>query len=182
MTTQNTILMLGDSLVEWGDWETLLPDYNVLNRGFAGEDVEGLSVRLADEVLSAGTVQHILIMAGTNNLLMGNLFFPAIFRTMLARLRQLCPDATSTVNSILPMDITGLAGDTIDRVNLELREVTQESGCSFLDMNEAYATHCLPITHPCFMEDGVHLSTRGYQVWAQEISRHLSSLKETHEA
>ncbi len=174
--------MLGDSLVEWGDWETLLPDYNILNRGAAGEDVEGLSVRLTDEVLSAGTVRHILIMAGTNNLLMGNLFFPAIFRTMLVRLQQLCPDATIIVNSILPMDIPGLAGDTIDRVNLELREITQKSGCSFLDMGEAYATHCLPITHPCFMEDGVHLSTRGYQVWAQEIIHHLNGLKEPHEA
>lgn len=174
--------MLGDSLVEWGDWETLLPGCNVINRGVAGEDVEGLSVRLANEVLSAGTVQHTLIMAGTNNLLMGNLFFPAIFRTMLARLRQLCPDSTITVNSILPMDITGLAGDTIDRVNLELREITEEADCSFLDMKAAYSARCLPITHPCFMEDGVHLSTRGYQVWAEEISSHLTGLKEPHEA
>jgi len=153
--------MLGDSLIEWGDWDTLLPDCNVLNRGSAGEDVEGLSVRLADEVLSAGTVQHILIMAGTNNLLMGNLFFPAIFRTMLVRLQQLCPGAAIIVNSILPMDIPGLSRDTIDRVNLELRQVTEESGSTFLDMDEAYAARCLPITHPCFMEDGVHPSTRG---------------------
>ncbi len=174
--------MLGDSLVEWGDWETLLPDCNVINRGVAGEDVEGLSVRLADEVLSAGTVRHILIMAGTNNLLMGNLFFPAIFRTMLARLRQLCPDPTITVNSILPMDLIGLTEDTIDRVNLELREITEEAACSFLDMKAACAARCLPITHPCFMEDGVHLSTRGYQVWAEEISHHLTGLKEPHEA
>lgn len=171
--------MLGDSLVEWGDWESLLPDYVVINRGSAGEDVEGLSVRLADEIPSAGQVQHILIMAGTNNLLMGNLFFPAIFRTMLARLRQLSPTATITVNGILPMEITGLSGETIARVNRELRQITKDSGVSFLDMDEAYATHCLPITHPCFMEDGVHLSTRGYQVWAREIDRHLSRLQGT---
>ncbi len=182
MTIQNTLLMLGDSLVEWGDWEILLPDYTIINRGLAGEDVEGLSVRLADEVLQAEPARHILIMAGTNNLLMGNLFFPAIFRTMLVRLRQLCPDAAIIVNSILPMDIPGLSRDTINRVNLELRQVTKESGSTFLAMDEAYAARCLPITHPCFMEDGVHLSTRGYQVWAEEISHHLSGLKETHEA
>ncbi|HEB69724.1 MAG TPA: hypothetical protein ENI88_08910 [Desulfobulbus sp.] len=177
MTAQKTILMLGDSLVEWGDWDTLLPDYKVLNRGVAGEDVEGLSVRLADEVAVVEPVQHILIMAGTNNLLMGNLFFPAIFRTMLVRLQQLRPDPAITVNSILPMDIPGLPGETIDRVNLELRGTTEDSGSTFLDMDEAYAARCLPITHPCFMEDGVHLSTRGYQVWAEEISRHLQGLE-----
>jgi len=103
-----TVLMLGDSLIEWGDWEILLPEYKVINRGVAGDAVEGLSVRLADEAMAAGTPEYILIMAGTNNLLMDNLFFPAIFKTMLVRLQQLCPGSTITVNAILPMDIPDL--------------------------------------------------------------------------
>ena len=32
-----TILFLGDSLVEWGDWHSLLPEHNIINRGMAGE-------------------------------------------------------------------------------------------------------------------------------------------------
>ena len=32
-----TLLMLGDSLVEWGDWQRFLPGVAVVNRGFAGE-------------------------------------------------------------------------------------------------------------------------------------------------
>ena len=170
--------MLGDSLIEWGDWETLLPDYRIINRGIAGEEVEGLSVRLADEILATETPEYILIMAGTNNLLMGNLFFPAIFNTMLMRLQQFCPESNIVVNGILPMDIAELQKSTIDTVNRELEHTAGKSGCSFLDMNSAYATHCLPITKPCFMHDGVHLSTRGYQVWARAISEHLQSLQE----
>ena len=165
--------MLGDSLVEWGDWETLLPDYRVINRGIAGEDVEGLSLRLHDETLAAETAEHILIMAGTNNLLMGNLFFPAIFKTMLPRLRELRPQSTITLNAIFPMDIVGVNRDTIDRLNSELFQAASAAGCRFLDMNAAFSEQCLPITHPCFLEDGVHLSTRGYQVWADAISHHL---------
>ena len=177
MTAEKTLLMLGDSLVEWGDWEVLLPEYTVINRGVAGEDVEGLSVRLADEVLTTGPAQHILIMAGTNNLLMGNLFFPAIFKTMLLRLQQLRPQSTITVNSLLPMKISGAVEGSIDQVNRELCRITEEAGSCFFDMDGAFATHCLPITQPCFMEDGVHLTTRGYQVWAREISRHLQGLE-----
>lgn len=172
-----TLLMLGDSLVEWGDWEILLPQYNVINRGVAGEEVEGLSVRLADDAMAAGTPEHILIMAGTNNLLMGNLFFPAIFTTMLVRLQQLCPESVITVNAILPMDIPDLNKESIKKANQELRQITENAACHFLDLNSAYTTHCLPITKPCFLDDGVHLSTRGYQVWAREINAHVQSLQ-----
>lgn len=172
-----TVLMLGDSLIEWGDWEVLLPEYNVINKGVAGEEVEGLSVRLADEAMAAGTPEHILIMAGTNNLLMGNLFFPAIFTTMLVRLQQLCPGSIITVNAILPMDIPDLDRETINKANQELGQITKNAACCFLDMDSAYTTHCLPITKPCFLDDGVHLSTRGYQVWAREINDHLQSLQ-----
>jgi hypothetical protein len=49
MTEKKTLLMLGDSLVEWGDWETLLPDLRVISRGRADELCEGLSVRLTAE-------------------------------------------------------------------------------------------------------------------------------------
>jgi len=169
--------MLGDSLIEWGDWDILLPEYNSINRGVAGEDVEGLSARLADETMAAGKAEYILIMAGTNNLLMGSLFFPAIFTTMLVRLQQFCPESIITVNAILPMNIPDLNRKTIDHVNQELEAITQKAGCRFLDMDAAFTAHCLPITKPCFFDDGVHLSTRGYQVWAQKINNHLQHLK-----
>lgn len=40
-----TILLLGDSLVEYGDWPELLGGYRTVNRGMAGETVGELSVR-----------------------------------------------------------------------------------------------------------------------------------------
>lgn len=165
--------MLGDSLVEWGDWQHLLPEWEVLNRGISGETAEELSIRLMDEVLTAGAPDHILLMTGTNNLLMGNLFFPAILTTMLPRLQQLCPGADITLNSIFPMDIPEIKMGTIEHLNRELLQTASAAGCRFLDMTSSVHDHCLPITHPCFLEDGIHLSTRGYKVWAEEIKRHL---------
>jgi len=175
MSTIQTLLMLGDSLVEWGDWQELLPTIQVINRGFAGEFVEELAARLNTEIETAPDPDHILIMAGTNNLLMGNRFFPAIFRSMLPRLSSLCPDSGITLNSIMPMSVAGLS-EVIAETNQELRVIADQSDCLFLDMVPAYTEKCLPITRPCFMADGVHLSTLGYQVWADEIKRHLESL------
>ncbi len=165
--------MLGDSLVEWGDWEKLLPDYQVVNCGIAGEHVEELAARLHSEVHSAPEPDHILLMAGTNNLLMGNHFFPAIFKSMLPRLATLCPDSSITLTSIMPMSLPGLNREYISKINEELKKVTDKSNCLFLDMTLPFTDLCLPITRPCFLTDGVHLSTLGYQVWAQEIRHHI---------
>ena len=172
-TAQKTLLMLGDSLVEWGDWQALLPEFAVINRGIAGEHVENLAARLSEDVLSAPAPDHILIMSGTNNLLMGSLFFPAIFTSMLPRLAALRPGAEITLNAIMPMALPGLPADTIARANRELAAVAEKNNCSFLDLTIPFTEQCLPITRPCFLADGVHLSTRGYQVWAGEIQGHL---------
>lgn len=172
-----TILLLGDSLIAWGDWESLLSSYTVINRGIAGEDVEGLSVRLTNEATAAEHPDYIHIMAGTNNLLAGNHFFSAIFRTMLPRMQHLWPQAIITMNAMLPMRIAGLSSEIIDRVNLQLSATAKSNNTAFLNLDSAFSSRCLPITHPCFLEDGVHLSTRGYQVWADAICLHLETIE-----
>lgn len=173
----STLLMIGDSLIEWGDWDILLPELEIINRGIAGEHTEELSARLIREIDDIREPDHILLMSGTNNLLMGSPYFPAILASMLPRLAGLCPKSVITLNSIMPMRIKGLAEETVTAINQELRDVAERSGCRFLDMTKAFTEQCLPITKPCFMNDGVHLSTRGYQVWAGEIKRHLDTLK-----
>ena len=170
---QQTLLMIGDSLIEWGDWETLLPDLTVINRGIAGEQAEELSARLVRVIDALPEPHHLLIMSGTNNLLMGSPHFPAVFTTMLPRLVNLCPQSDISLNSILPMDLPGLAEVTITVLNRELRGIAERNGCRFLDMTMPFSEHCLPVTRPCFMVDGVHLATRGYQVWAEAIRRHV---------
>jgi lysophospholipase L1-like esterase len=174
-----TLLMLGDSLVEWGDWEVLLPELQVINRGIAGEHTEELSARLANEldtVLADGSEpEYILIMTGTNNLLMGNTCFPAILESMLPRLTDLCPGSIITLNSIMPMKLQGLGQEIIQTTNTELRNVAKQSNCRFLDMTMPFTEQCLPVTKPCFLNDGVHLATRGYRVWAEAIQQHLAA-------
>ncbi|WP_417913504.1 GDSL-type esterase/lipase family protein [Candidatus Electronema sp. JM] len=166
---KKTIMLLGDSLAEWGDWAVLLPELDVINRGKAGECVEELSARLADELDTMPEPDFLLLMSGTNNLLMGSPHFTAVFQTMLPRVAALCPGSRIVVNGIMPMRCCGLTADLLGAVNKELQAYAERSGCAFLDMTEPFAASCLPVTRPCFLHDGVHLSTLGYQVWAREI-------------
>ena len=166
------LLMLGDSLVEWGDWPRFLPEVTVINRGVAGEMTGELAVRLGEEIEACPDPDAVLVQSGTNNILFGDLFFPFIFQSMMPRLRQAYPDRPIIICSLMPMPIVPLVDR--EQVNRGLARVAEEiDHCHFLDMNQPFAEQCLPITHPGFLNDQVHLSTRGYQVWAGEIDRCL---------
>jgi lysophospholipase L1-like esterase len=169
------LLMLGDSLIEWGDWAKHLPTVTVFNRGIAGEMTEELSARLMDEIENCPEPDAVLIESGTNNLMMGYMFFPAIFSTMMQRLRLCYPQAPLILCSLFPTPIVPL--NDITEVNLQLAAVAATiDNCIFLDLVGPFTEHCLPITHPGFLNDQVHLSTRGYQVWAEAIRGCLGEL------
>ena len=169
------LLMLGDSLVEWGDWERFLPGVAVINRGIAGEMTGELAVRLGEEIDACTDPDAVLIESGTNNLLFGDQFFPFILQSMVPRLRQAYPDQPIIICSLMPMPIVPEAD--LAQVNQRLAEMTTTiDNCHFLDMVGPFHERCLPITHPGFLNDQVHLSTRGYQVWAGEIDRCLREL------
>jgi lysophospholipase L1-like esterase len=169
------LLMLGDSLVEWGDWEKHLPGVIVVNRGIAGEMTEELSARLVDEIEDCPNPDAVLVQSGTNNLLFGYMFFPAIFTTMMQRLRLSYPHTPLIICSLTPMPI--VAAQDIEQINRELEQVSAAvENCFFLDLVAPFNEQCLPITHPGFLADQVHLSTRGYQVWAKTIRRCLHEL------
>lgn len=169
------LLMLGDSLVEWGNWSKHLPNVIVINRGIAGEMTEELSARLIDEMEDCPDPDVVLIQSGTNNMLMGYMFFPSIFSTMMQRMRLFYPKVPLILCSLMPMPAAPL--HEIEQVNRELAQVAASiDNCIFLDLVQPFQEQCLPITKPGFLNDQVHLSTKGYQVWAGTISQCLEQL------
>ncbi len=65
------LLFIGDSLIEYFDWQERFPKNSVYNMGVAGETVEGLYARLQVVYLQLDTPDAIFIMSGINNLAMG---------------------------------------------------------------------------------------------------------------
>ncbi|MCL1980106.1 MAG: GDSL-type esterase/lipase family protein [Proteobacteria bacterium] len=174
------LLMLGDSLVEWGNWSRNLSRAVAINRGIAGEMTEELSARLMDEIDDCPDPDAVLVQSGTNNLLMGYMFFPAIFTTMMQRLRACYPPQVPLILcSLTPMPAAPI--HEIEQINRQLAEVAATiENCVFLDLVKPFAEQCQPGTHPGFLADNVHLSARGYQVWAGEIDRCLQNLFPDH--
>ncbi|PID71475.1 MAG: hypothetical protein CSB34_07140 [Desulfobulbus propionicus] len=170
-----TLLLLGDSLVEWGEWDTLLPNYKTINRGMAGETTEGLAGRLPPELIGHANPDGVILHSGTNNLLLGFPHFPSVYSSMLPIIRDFYTSCPIIVCSLFPMSIVSPL--ELEQVNNQLQEVTEQvENCHFLDMVVPFNMYCLPITKPGFLNDQVHLSTHGYQVWAQTIDTFLQQL------
>ena len=165
-----TLLIVGDSLVDYGNWRSLLPQYTVISRGMPGERAEELLRRLPS-CSNHKSVDAVLVMTGANNLLTGRTDFTETIRTITTSLQQDYPGAVILVNSLIPFQVPGFQ-EIIQAVNLDLRTIANAAGAIYLDLYTPFQK----AREPLFDFDGVHLSSFGYSLWARLLSLELRTL------
>jgi lysophospholipase L1-like esterase len=166
----STLLMLGDSLVDYGNWRSLLPQYKVISQGRPGEQTKELLWRLSS-CSGHKSVDAILIMTGTNDLFTGHTDFTKEIRTITASLQEIYPGAIILLNSLLPIKVPGFQ-ETIRNVNRDLQAIASATGAFYFDLYTPFEK----ASEPLFDFDGVHLSSFGYVIWARLLSSELRTL------
>jgi lysophospholipase L1-like esterase len=170
------IVMLGDSLTEWGNWHELVPEFRVINRGIAGDTSSGVLNRLAEVIDRRPKI--VFVMIGTNDLglqvppetLLGNL------RAIVTRLREA---AIIPVAQSILFRGGWLHGDnaTIAAVNAEWAGFCAAQGVRFLDLNAVMAVNGqLPAA---MTYDGLHLTAGAYRVWRDAVLRVAAEIQST---
>ena len=169
------LMLVGDSMIEFFDWQERFPDHQVNNLGRSGESVEELLVRAPQIVERFAAPDLVLVMIGTNNVAMENFTFLPAYEDILETFQGAYPDAVIVVNSLLPMELSYLAPDTVPRVNSSLESIAASYGAIYLDA-------CTPMVDKTgrvredILEDEVHLTFQGYKVWAAELDKLLTGL------
>ncbi|MEB3329257.1 MAG: GDSL-type esterase/lipase family protein [Candidatus Sericytochromatia bacterium] len=164
------VVLLGDSLTEFGPWGELLPGHEVLNRGIAGDTVAGVAERLGPAL--AGPPRAIALLVGINDLLAGRPpeAVAEDLRELVTTIRAAAPGSRLLVQSLLPVrpEIVGAHHlPRIDRVNRALAPAARAAGASWLDLRPALAEP------DSLSSDGLHLSAAGYRRWAAVLAAHL---------
>lgn len=165
------LLFIGDSLIEFNDWETRFPGHEVYNRGIAGETVEGLLERLDLICSTIPSPDAVFIMTGINNLAMGdNTFIPA-YRKIIRQLLKAWPHAKIHAHSLLPVLFPWISNDEIRETNKVLRELAEEEKALFVDIHSDFLDEKGSPRRSYLLDDGVHISNRGYAAWEAVIAK-----------
>lgn len=183
------LVFLGDSITQGWEgggnkqiWDENFGKYNPLNLGFSGDRTEHLLWRLKtdEENLKKLNPKVAVILIGTNNT--GHEQRPAPdtaggIKAVLDELHTLWPDTKLLVLSVFPRGEN--ADDKLRKLNDEINLLVakfadnrtiyvQDISSAFLSADGTLAKDIMP--------DKLHLSGKGYALWAQAITPKLKEL------
>lgn len=169
-----TIVFLGDSITNHGDWATWFPDLETHNLGVSGDTTADVVARLDDVVaLQPDTVA---LLIGTNDFGNARRSVEHVVRNiefLLVHLRRELPGARTLVQSIMPRGRE--FADQIRDANRHLRQFAPSVHAQYLDLWPAFALEDGEID-PRFSDDRLHLTAEGYDAWLAELRPALERL------
>ena len=168
-----SIVFIGDSLTEWFDWQRRFPEYAVSNLGISGEPVEGL---LARRELIRGAIEnpdYLFLMTGINNIAMEQYDFFGPYREIVRDLTTWYRKSTVVVQSILPVSLEWISNEVIKDANLRLEQIAHEYHADYLDVYRFFVDSQGMPKSGYLQDDGVHLSSTGYDIWANTVESFL---------
>ena len=159
------LLFIGDSMIQFFNWQSRFPDKEIFNYGLAGETAEGLLARLPNIINDVQSPTLVMIMTGINNLAMEDYGFLFTYEKIISLLQATYEQSVIVISSLLPADLYFL-GDAVPQVNKRLKNIAQKNSLLYLDLYPLFLDDKAKPIISYFEADGVHLSAAGYEVWA----------------
>jgi lysophospholipase L1-like esterase len=187
------IYFAGDSITRrWGtsdasyrdlfdNWRRNFFGWNAANFGWGGDTVQNVLWRLTNGELDDVHPKVIVLLAGTNNIgadrrqgVAGQVVDDVAsgIAAILAVMRRKAPDATVILTGVTPRrDRDGGTSlmPTIDAINTRIAALADGRRVRYIDVNNRLAEKDGRVIGGMTV-DGLHLSARGYQVWADALT------------
>ena len=171
-------LIIGDSLVEHGDWAELLDDPTMRNRGILGDDSLGVLHRI-EKYLKPIPPRKVCLLVGINDLFreVSEERIIANLEDILQRISSLAPDCSILVHGILPIDDRlapkPIASSTILSLNARLSELCLKHGVTYIETFRTFDKDEDGRLDANFSRDGLHLNAKGYFAWKQLLEANM---------
>ncbi|NEN05344.1 hypothetical protein G3T36_05615 [Diaminobutyricibacter tongyongensis] len=161
------IVMLGDSITEFGIWEEWFADSPMSNRGIGGEISGQVLTRLNSAI---DRPRAVFLLIGTNDLAFGIPRDEIVHNvaTIVTTIEQLAPGTPVVLQSVMPRALA--FRDEILALNQLYRELVEAAPAHvrYLDLWPALATPEGAL-RPEFTEDKLHLNGNGYAAWVKQL-------------
>ncbi|WP_254509823.1 platelet-activating factor acetylhydrolase IB subunit [Anatilimnocola floriformis] len=178
------LLFLGDSITEgWGNndtWKKFYTPRNAVNFGIGGDTTQNVHWRMTNGELEGLSPKAIVLMIGTNNFGLHNDKPEDVIRgveALVKTLRTKLPDTEILLLGMFPRDNKP---DTdfrkrIKTANEGIAKLADDKSIFYLDIGSKFLTEDGTLEKE-IMPDYLHLSPKGYEIWAEAIEPSVKKL------
>lgn len=182
----DSIVFVGDSITDMGEWSEIFNNPNVKNRGIGGDNITGVLSRIGD--IAKQNPKSIFLMIGTNNL-NGNPDIISLvndYDKIITTIRETSPNTKIYVQSVLPINSTGWATDPneglnnrkqsnkdIQLFNQKIRSLCTNQNMEYINLYDKF-TDDNGNLNMVYSDEGLHLNGEGYMLWKQSVEKFIN--------
>lgn len=171
------VIFLGNSITEMGNWQKVLNDTTVINRGIAGDITFGVLKRLKD--ITDRKPSKVFILLGINDI--GKDIPDAViadnYLKIVKEIHSKCPQTKIYVESILPVNPTIRRfpqhydkEEHVLAVNKLLKANAKAGDYTYVDIFHLFADNKERLNSEYTIE-GLHLKPQAYVVWVAYLKQ-----------
>nr|AQQ74790.1 hypothetical protein [uncultured bacterium] len=171
------IVFVGSSTIRLWDTASYFPDLKIINRGFGGSDMEDI-VRYADRIVIPYEPRLVVVYSGDNDISAGwssedvAIQFERFTRIVHAKL----PQTKILLIAVKPSLLRWTQIDRMRMANQILRNYCErDDRLGFIDFDTLMLGWDDKPRRELFVEDGLHLSAQGYQLWSTVLRPWLTA-------
>jgi lysophospholipase L1-like esterase len=175
------IVFVGSSTIQRWDTARYFPDLKIINRGISGSEL-GDALRYVDRIVLPYQPRLIVVYAGDNDISGGwiseqvAVTFEKFTRAVHAKL----PQTRILFIAIKPSILRWTQIDRMRSANAIIRAYCErDDRLAFIDFDTLMLGFDERPRRELFVEDGLHLSPQGYQLWTNAIRPLLNGLEAT---
>ena len=172
-TEHAEVVMLGNSLTQWVEWNELLGRTNIANRGIAGDITDGYLRRM--EYVYRLRPKICFIEGGINDLY-ANVPLSVVFENYVKivedlRAHDIIPIIQSTLFVSPKWHDADEKNKDVVQLNVLLEEFARKNAFEFINLNARMSLDSFLRDELTY--DGVHLTAAGYKIWGEEVEKIL---------
>ncbi len=115
-------------------------------------------------------------MTGVNNIALEQYDITGHYREIVRDLAASYKRPKIVIQSILPVTLAWIGNNVIKDINPHLEQIAHEYGAAYLELYALFVDAEGNPGSEYLQDDGVHLSGKGYEIWANEVEKFLKNI------
>lgn len=165
------------SIRMWKDISAYYPEYQIINSGFGGAEMNDLLFHLEHTVLNFAPAK-VFIYGGDNDVGSGRSISLVLEQAekIAETIESKFPDCQIIFISAKPSVLRWHLNSTYEKLNQELEILARKnSNRRYVDIWEAMLNDRGVVNPSLFLRDGLHMNNAGYNIWSQAIRPFVES-------